>query len=103
MASPALSKVDHSLEHFPLLTIPSGWPEQELTFLLATTVELSGVFVASSMSCPKCKTMTMHYVETTKGHIKDEKVKQEHLCPGCESKIETKGAGKAAPYFHCYR
>jgi hypothetical protein len=48
------------------------------------------------MSCPKCKTITVHYVETTKGHIKDGKVKQEHLCPGCETKIETKGVGKVA-------
>ena len=48
------------------------------------------------MSCPKCKTITVHYVETTKGHIKEDKVKQEHLCPGCESKIETKGVGKTA-------
>jgi hypothetical protein len=48
------------------------------------------------MSCPKCKTITVNYVETTKGHIKDGKVKQEHLCPGCETKIETKGVGKVA-------
>ena len=48
------------------------------------------------MSCPKCKTMTVHYVEATRGQIKDDKVKQEHLCPGCETKIETKGTGKAA-------
>jgi hypothetical protein len=48
------------------------------------------------MSCPKCKTITVHYVETTKGHIKEDKVKQEHLCPGCEAKIETKGVGKTA-------
>src|SRR4030095_9664306 len=36
------------------------------------------------MSCPKCKTTTVNYVETTKGHLKEEKVKQQHLCPGCE-------------------
>jgi DNA-directed RNA polymerase subunit RPC12/RpoP len=48
------------------------------------------------MSCPKCKTVTVSYVETTKGHIKDDKVKQEHLCPGCESKIAMKGVGKGA-------
>ena len=48
------------------------------------------------MSCAKCKTVTVSYVETTKGHIKEEKVKQEHLCPGCGTKIETKGVGKAA-------
>jgi len=48
------------------------------------------------MSCAKCKTITVNYVETTKGHIKEEKVKQEHLCPGCGTKIETKGVGKTA-------
>lgn len=48
------------------------------------------------MSCPKCKTITVTYVETTKGHIKEEKAKQEHLCPGCQTKIETQGVGKAA-------
>ena len=48
------------------------------------------------MSCAKCKTIAVHYVETTKGHIKDDKVKQEHLCPGCQTKIETTGVGKAA-------
>lgn len=48
------------------------------------------------MSCPKCKTITVSYVETTKGRVKEEKTKQEHLCPGCETKIETKGVGKGA-------
>ena len=48
------------------------------------------------MSCPKCKTITVAYVETTKGQVKEEKVKREHLCPGCQTKIETKGVGKAA-------
>ena len=48
------------------------------------------------MSCPKCKTVTVAYVETTKGHLKEEKAKQEHLCPGCQAKIETKGTGKGA-------
>ena len=48
------------------------------------------------MSCPKCKTITATYVETTKGHVKEEKTKTEHLCPGCETKIETKGSGKSA-------
>ena len=48
------------------------------------------------MSCPKCKTITVTYVETIKGHIKEEKTKQEHLCPGCETRIVTKGVGRAA-------
>ena len=48
------------------------------------------------MSCPKCKTITVAYVEATKGQVKEEKVKQEHLCPGCRTKFETKGVGKGA-------
>jgi hypothetical protein len=49
-----------------------------------------------AMSCPKCKTVTVTWVETEKGHIKTERVGQKHLCPGCETTIETKGAGKLA-------
>ena len=48
------------------------------------------------MSCAKCKTVTVNYVETAKGQIKEEKAKQEHLCPGCGTRIETKGVGKSA-------
>jgi len=48
------------------------------------------------MSCPKCKTITVSYVETTKGHLKEQKVKHDHLCPGCGTTIETKGVGKGA-------
>jgi hypothetical protein len=47
------------------------------------------------MSCPKCKTVTVTYVELTKGHIKEQKARQAHLCPGCQTTIETQGAGKA--------
>ena len=49
-----------------------------------------------AMSCPKCKTITVTYVETTKGHIKEEKATQKHLCPGCETSIKTEGRGKTA-------
>lgn len=48
------------------------------------------------LSCPKCKTITVTYVEPIKGHIKEEKLTQKHLCPGCQTTIETKGGGKAA-------
>jgi hypothetical protein len=48
------------------------------------------------MSCPKCKTISVAYVEAAKGQVKEGKVKLEHLCPGCQTKIETKGVGKAA-------
>ena len=49
-----------------------------------------------AMSCPKCKTITVTYVETTKGHIKEEKATQKHLCPGCATAIKTEGQGKLA-------
>jgi RNase P subunit RPR2 len=49
-----------------------------------------------AMACPKCKTITVTYIETTKGHIKEEKATQKHLCPGCETTIKTEGQGKLA-------
>ena len=49
------------------------------------------------MSCPKCKTITVTYIDnTTKGAIKEEKVTQKHLCAGCETIIKTEGRGKQA-------
>ena len=50
----------------------------------------------AAMSCPKCKTITVTYVETTKGHIKQEKATEKHLCPGCANIIQTEGRGKQA-------
>lgn len=47
------------------------------------------------MSCAKCKTVTVTYVEKIKGQPKEEKAKLEHLCPGCSTKITTTGHGKA--------
>ena len=50
-----------------------------------------------AMSCPKCKTITVTYVEpTTKGQVKEEKATQKHLCPGCANMIKTEGRGKQA-------
>ena len=49
------------------------------------------------MSCPKCKTITVTYIDkTTKGAIKEEKATQKHLCAGCETIIKTEGRGKQA-------
>jgi len=47
-----------------------------------------------AMACPKCKTITVTYVNTEKGHIKTTTTGQEHLCPGCEQKFTVVGAGK---------
>ena len=49
-----------------------------------------------AMSCPKCKTITVTYVEASKGAIKEEKATQKHLCPGCGTTIKTEGRGKTA-------
>ena len=49
-----------------------------------------------AMSCPKCKNITVTYVQPSKGHIKEEKATQKHLCPGCDTTIKTEGTGKLA-------
>jgi len=50
-----------------------------------------------AMSCPKCKSVTITYVEKgLKRADATEKLEVKHLCPGCETTIETKGHGKAA-------
>jgi hypothetical protein len=47
-----------------------------------------------AMACPKCKTITVTYVTTEKGHIRKTITGQEHLCPGCEQKFVVVGEGK---------
>jgi hypothetical protein len=54
----------------------------------------SGDLVA--MACPKCKTITMSYVEEGRGANKPTKVGATHICPGCKTTIETVGVGKNA-------
>lgn len=48
-----------------------------------------------AMACPKCKTITVTYIQTEKGHIKTATPGEEHLCPGCEQKFVVVGEGKA--------
>ena len=48
-----------------------------------------------AMACPKCKTISITYITTEKGHIKTGTPGEEHLCPGCEQKFVTIGQGKA--------
>ena len=73
---------------------------QKLTELKAiqTVKDLEGLEPGDviAMSCPKCKTVTMTSVETIKGHIKEERATAKHLCPGCETVIQTEGRGKQA-------
>jgi hypothetical protein len=50
-----------------------------------------------AMACPKCKDVVVSYVE--KGVKRAEAIEKhtlKHLCPGCETTIETKGVGKWA-------
>ena len=48
------------------------------------------------MSCPKCKNVTIHYVEPTfKATEPKDKVKTQHTCPGCNTTITVEGFGKA--------
>lgn len=47
-----------------------------------------------AMACPKCKTITLTFIKTEKGHIKTTTPGQEHLCPGCEQKFVVVGEGK---------
>ncbi|MEO5802364.1 MAG: hypothetical protein ABIR24_02455 [Verrucomicrobiota bacterium] len=48
------------------------------------------------MSCPKCKTTMVSYVEEGKGSVKSTRVRGEHQCPGCKQVIKTEGVGKQA-------
>lgn len=50
-----------------------------------------------AMACPKCKDVVVSYVEKgVKRAEATEKHTLKHLCPGCETTIETKGVGKWA-------
>jgi hypothetical protein len=48
------------------------------------------------MACPKCKDVTVRYVEPTfKATEPKDKVKTQHTCPGCNTTITVEGHGKA--------
>lgn len=48
------------------------------------------------MSCPKCKNVTISYVEPTfKAMEPKNKVKTQHTCPSCNTTITVEGHGKA--------
>ena len=48
------------------------------------------------MSCPKCKNVTIRYVEPTfKAMEPKDKVKTQHTCPSCNTTITVEGGGKA--------
>jgi hypothetical protein len=47
-----------------------------------------------TMSCPKCKNTAVTYVTTERGQIKTTASGVIHLCPGCETKVVSKGHGR---------
>lgn len=48
------------------------------------------------MSCPKCKNVTINYVEPTfKAMEPKDKVTTRHTCPSCKNTITVEGHGKA--------
>ena len=48
------------------------------------------------MSCPKCKDVTVRYVEATfKAMEPRDKVKTQHTCPSCHNTMTVEGHGKA--------
>ena len=58
-----------------------------------STVQAGDMMV---MSCPKCKNVTISYVEPTfKATEPKDKVKTQHTCPGCNTTMVVEGHGKA--------
>lgn len=65
---------------------------------LRTATDLSTVQPGDMtvMSCPKCKNVTVHYVQPTfKANEPKDKVRIQHTCPGCNTTISVEGHGKA--------
>ena len=65
---------------------------------IRTVADLSNVQPGDMMvmSCPKCKDVTISYVEPTfKAMEPKDKMKTQHTCPGCATTITIEGHGKA--------
>lgn len=63
-----------------------------------TLEDLSAIKPGDMMvtACPKCKNVTVSYVETTfKAMEPKDKVKTVHTCPSCKNSISVEGHGKA--------
>lgn len=75
-----------------------GGAQQLMSKPVKTLEDLSAVQPGDMMvmSCPKCKDVTVHYVEPTfKATEPKDKVKTQHTCPGCQTTITVEGHGKA--------
>ncbi len=64
---------------------------------ITTSADVAGLKEGDmvAMACSKCKTITVTYIKTERGHIKTTTTGEEHLCPGCEQKFVVVGEGKA--------
>ena len=65
---------------------------------IRTVADLSNVQPGDMMvmSCPKCKDVTVRYVEATfKAMEPRDKVKTQHTCPSCHNTMTVEGHGKA--------
>ncbi len=52
---------------------------------------------AIAMVCPKCKTVSVEFVnKDSKGHVTTMTPGEEHLCPGCSGTMTVVGVGKGA-------
>jgi len=71
---------------------------QKLMKPVSTLEDLSAIQPGDMMvmSCPKCKNVSVSYVERTfKPVATTDKVKTQHTCPGCNNTITVEGHGKA--------
>jgi len=72
--------------------------EKLMSTPIRTVADLSNVQPGDMMvmSCPKCKDVTISYVEPTfKAMEPKDKVKTQHTCPSCNNTITVEGHGKA--------
>ena len=75
-----------------------GGAGQLMSKPIRTLADLSAVQAGDMMvmSCPKCKNVSISYVEPTfKAMETRDKVKTQHTCPGCSTAITVEGHGKA--------
>lgn len=51
--------------------------------------------LTAAMPCPKCHNVKANYVTTSRGGVKEYRTVEQHVCPGCSTRIEAAGHGKA--------
>jgi len=72
-----------------------GGAQQLLGSSRPTTPEIAVMTAPAAMLCPNCHNETMSYVTTSRGGVKEYGTVTQHLCPGCRTRIEAAGHGKA--------